>query len=162
MNSNNISHDNKQTLFEEKIASIRRCTKVVKGGRNFSFSVVVIVGDKNGSVGIGLGRAREVTDAIRKGRLEAKKSMIKICLNKNTIPHAVFTEFNASRVLIKPATKGTGIIAGGGVRMVFELLGVKDVLAKSFGSSNPINVTKATIEAVKLLSNKADVLSIRK
>lgn len=161
ISDNVVSSDSKHSLFEEKIASIRRCTKVVKGGRNFSFSALVIVGDKNGSVGAGLGRAREVSDAIRKGRSEAKKNMFKVCLYRDTIPHIVNTSFSSSRVLIKPASKGTGIIAGGGVRMVFELLGVKDVFSKSFGSNNPINVTRAAIEAVRLLSNRRDVISNR-
>ena len=146
-----IKTEEKYLKLEEKVVNVRRCTKVVKGGRNFKFSVLVILGDKNGSIGLGLGRAREVVDAVKKGRLIAKKNMLKISLNKNTISYFVEARFKGSRVIIKPARVGTGIIAGSGARMVLELLGVKDVLSKIFGSNNPINVVKATIEAVKLL-----------
>lgn len=147
--------------YEEKVVSVNRCSKVVKGGRNFSFSALVLVGDKNGRVGMGLGKANEVSDAIKKGGDIARKSTIKISLKNTTIPYPVEAKFRAGKVIIKPAAPGTGIIAGGGVRAVLELAGVKDVLAKSMGSSNSINVVKATMDAISQLDSEDEVLSKR-
>jgi small subunit ribosomal protein S5 len=147
--------------LEERVISVNRCSKVVKGGRNFSFSALVVVGDRNGHVGMGLGKANEVSDAIRKGGDIARKNMVTVSLNGTTIPHPVDAKFGARKVLMKPASRGTGVIAGGGVRAVLELAGVKDVLAKSHGSSNQINVVKATMIAISMLKSKDEILSRR-
>jgi small subunit ribosomal protein S5 len=145
----------------EKVVFINRCAKVVKGGRRFSFSALIVAGDHDGSVGVGFGKANEVAEAIRKASEAARKSMQKVSLNENTIPHETIGEFGGGRVLLRPASPGTGVIAGGGVRAVVEAAGIKDVLAKSLGSSNHANVVKATVEALRALRRRDEILKIR-
>lgn len=146
---------------EERVVSINRCSKVVKGGRNFAFSALVVVGDRSGRVGVGFGKANEVADAIRKGSEQAHKAMVGIPMFGQTLTHAVEAEFRGSHVLMRPATRGTGVIAGGGMRAVLELGGVKDVLAKSLGSKNPVNVVKATMRGISKLRTREQILAKR-
>lgn len=148
--------------LKEKLVSLNRVAKVTKGGRTFSFAAIVVVGDGNGTVGQGLGKAREVTDAISKAVDDARKNLIKFPLQKGTIPHEQLGKFGAGKVLIKPAADGTGVIAGGAMRAVLEIGGVHNVLAKSQGSSNPHNVVKATIDALTKLRNAAEVARQRR
>jgi small subunit ribosomal protein S5 len=142
-----------EEFLEERVVHIARVAKVVRGGRRFAFRVVVVVGDGQGSVGVGVGKAREVPEAIRKGIDRAKKNMVSVPIMGTTIPHEVFTRFGAAKVLLKPASPGTGVVAGGGVRAVVEAAGIRDILTKSLGSDNILNVTRATMEGLKQLKD---------
>jgi len=147
--------------FKDRLVSIQRVTKVIKGGRTFSFSAVVVVGNENGVVGYGLGKANEVTSAIAKGVDDAKKHLLRVPILKGTLPHEQTGRYSGARVFIKPASPGTGVIAGGAMRAVLESVGVKDVLAKSKGSSNPHSVVKATIDALTQLRDAKTIAQLR-
>lgn len=148
-------------IISEKTIFINRSSKVVKGGRRFSFSALVVAGDKHGNIGLGLGKGGEVSDAIRKGGESAKSQMINIAIHKNTIPHEVFCQFGGAKVLLKPASPGTGLICGKTVRAVVESAGIKDILTKSLGSKNAANVAKATIKGLSKLRRKEDIMRHR-
>jgi small subunit ribosomal protein S5 len=145
----------------ERVVAVNRCAKVVKGGRRFSFSALVVVGDRNGQVGYALGKARENADAIRKATETARRNMIRVTMKDRTIPHEVMGHCGASRVMLKPASKGTGVIAGGGARAVLDLSGIRDVLAKSLGASSALNVVKATMDGLMQLRSREESAALR-
>jgi small subunit ribosomal protein S5 len=149
--------DPTKLALEERVVQINRVAKVVKGGRRFSFSAVIVVGDGGGHVGVGLGKAGEVPEAIRKGVEDAKKNLIRIPMVGTTIPHEVRVVYSAANVLLKPASQGTGVIAGGAVRAVVEAAGIRDILTKVYGSTNAVNVTRATIEALRSLRSAQEL-----
>ena len=153
--------EDQDNQFEERVVSINRVTKVVKGGRRFRFAALVVIGNKQGEVGFGTGKAAEVPDAIKKAIEDARVNMIKVPISGTTIPHAATGNFGAGKVFMKPASEGTGIIAGGAVRAVFELAGVNDILSKSIGSSTPINVVRATFAGLRELRTAETVAALR-
>jgi len=160
-NSNVKRVKSSEIELKDRLVSINRVTKVTKGGRHFSFSAIVVVGNENGVAGYGLGKANEVTDAITKAIDDAKKNLIKVPIIKGTIPHEILAKYGSATVFMKPAANGTGVIAGGAMRAVLESVGVKDVLCKSKGSSNPHNVVKATIDALSQMRDPATIAQQR-
>lgn len=153
--------EREESEFKEKLVSVNRVTKVVKGGRNFRFSALVVVGDEKGRVGCGMGKATEIPEAIRKAVEDAKKQLVHVSLRDTTIPHEATGYFGTGKVLLLPAPEGTGVIAGGPARAVLELCGIKDIRTKSFGSSNPINMVKATLEGLRQLRSAEEVAKMR-
>ena len=154
-------HQTEEERLVEKIVETRRVAKVVKGGRNFSFSAIVVVGDKQGNVGVGSGKANEIVDAIRKATEKATKNMFRVPIVKGTVPHEIVARYGASRVMIKPASPGTGVIAGGTTRAIFEAAGIENILCKSLGSNTPTNVVKATVNGLKAMRTMADISRLR-
>ena len=147
--------------FKERLVAVNRVSKTVKGGRNMRFSALVVVGDENGRVGAGMGKAAEIPEAIRKANEDAKKHLVNVPLNSTTIPHDITGYYSTAKVVLLPAPEGTGVIAGGAARAVLELAGVRDIRTKSFGTNNPINMVKATLEALKLLRSAEEVAKMR-
>lgn len=160
-NFNQVEEEQEAPEFTEKVVHINRCAKVVKGGRRFSFAALVVVGNQKGEVGVGYGKAKEVPECIRKGTEAAKKNLVKINLRGETIPHEVFGESDGGKVLLRPATNGTGVIAGGGVRAVLEAVGVNNVLSKSLGSNNHLAMVNATMAALQQLRSNDEIQKLR-
>lgn len=156
-----FSRKDEQSEFDERVVFVNRCAKVVKGGRHFSFSAVVVVGDREGRVGYGFGKANEVSDAIRKGGEAARKSMMRVKLKGQTIPHDVVGACDGGNIILKPAPEGTGLIVGGGMRPVLEVAGVRDAVGKSLGSKNRLNVVKATVNALMKLRTAEEIAATR-
>ncbi len=158
----NYDHNiNEEDKLVEKIIETKRVAKVVKGGRNFSFSAIVVVGDRKGKVGVGTGKANEIVDAIRKAKEKATKSMFHVSLVKGTIPHELFARYGASKIMMKPAAAGTGVIAGGTTRAIFEAAGIENILCKSLGSNTPCNVVKATVNGLRSMRTIQDIAKLR-
>ena len=158
---NAMQRNNEVSEFKEKLVAVNRVSKTVKGGRNMRFSTLMIVGDENGRVGCGMGKAAEIPEAIRKANEDAKKHLVNVPLNGTTIPHDITGYYSTAKVVLLPAPEGTGVIAGGAARAVLELAGVRDIRTKSFGTNNPINMVKATLEALKLLRSAEEVAKMR-
>lgn len=161
MQRNNRMNRREPSEFKEKLVSLNRVTKVVKGGRNMRFAALVVVGDEKGRVGVGIGKSAEISDAIRKGAAVAKKNLITVPMANTTIPHEVQGKFSTAKVTLLPAEEGAGVIAGGAARAVLELSGIKDIRTKSYGTSNRINMVKATMEGLKLLRSPEEVAQLR-
>ncbi|NLL82733.1 MAG: 30S ribosomal protein S5 [Lentisphaerae bacterium] len=161
MNEDKFNREGEGADLDERVVFVNRCAKVVKGGRRFSFSAVVVVGDRDGRVGFGFGKANEVGEATRKGGEAARKAMMKIKLDGKTIPHEVNGVFDGGRVMLKPAPDGSGVIAGGGMRPVLEAAGIRDVVGKSLGSKNRLNVVKATMAALQQLRTAEEIAAVR-
>lgn len=161
MSAKEVIAEEKQEELTEKLVKLNRVAKVVKGGRRFSFSALMVVGDRNGHVGVGFGKANEVSEAIRKGVEDAKKKIVTINMKGNTIPHEVLGQFKSAKIILKPASPGTGIIAGGPVRAVVEQAGIKDILTKSLGTNNAINVVKATMSGLQSIMDMEEIMQNR-
>lgn len=161
MTKQNEQQRKNESEIKEKVLYVNRCSKVVKGGRKFSFSALILVGDENGRIGYGFAKANELTDAIRRGGESARRNMIEVVMNGSTIPHEVQVKWDGAEVMLKPAKEGTGVIAGSKTRAILELAGVKDIIAKNLGGNNPINQVKATFAALEKLTSREQIQAAR-